>query len=115
MRPIADRLREFGADGLTLDFNCGSDDCAFLLEGIPTLNLWTDTSTWAQVHHQVGDTFDKVDAASLRAGGAVVAVTTYAIADQSTRIAPHIGQDAVRKILRDAKLDVDLANALWKP
>jgi carboxypeptidase Q len=115
MRPIADRLREFGADGLTMDFNCGSDDCAFILEGIPALNFWADTSKWPQVHHQVGDTFDKVDPALLRAGGAVVAITTYAIADQPSRIAPHIGQDAVRKILRTAKLDFDLMNALWKP
>jgi carboxypeptidase Q len=115
MRPIADRLREFGADGLTLDFNCGSDDCAFILEGIPALNFWADTSKWPQVHHQVGDTFDKVDLASLRAGGAVVAVTTYAIGDEPTRIAPHIGQDAVRQILRTAKLDVDLVYKLWKP
>jgi carboxypeptidase Q len=115
MRPIADRLREFGADNLTMDFNCGSDDCAFFLEGIPTLNLWTDPSKWPQVHHQVGDTFDKVDPAVLRAGGAVVAVATYAVADEPTRIAPHIGQDAVRQILRTAKLDVDLVYKLWKP
>ena len=115
MRAIADRLREFGADGLTVDFNCGSDDCAFFLEGIPTLNLWTDPSKWPQVHHQVGDTFDKVDPAFLRGGGAVVAVATYAVADEPTRIAPHIGQDAVRQILRTAKLDVDLVYKLWKP
>jgi len=42
-------------------------------------------------------------------------VTTYAIADHATRIAPHIGQDRVRKILRSAKLDMNLVNALWKP
>lgn len=115
MRPIADRLRDFGADGLSMDLNCGSDECPFLLEGIPALKLWVDTVQYRQVHHQASDTFDKVDSASLRAGGAVVAVTTYAIADQATRIAPHIGQDAVRKILRTAKLDIDLMNALWKP
>jgi hypothetical protein len=115
MRPIADRLREFGADGLTMDSNCGSDDCAFLLEGIPALNFWADMSKWPQVHHQIGDTFDKVDPVSLRTGATVVAVTTYAIADHATRIAPHIGQDRVRKILRSAKLDMNLVNALWKP
>jgi hypothetical protein len=42
-------------------------------------------------------------------------VTTYAIADQATRIAPHIPEDAVRKILRAANLDIDLMKALWKP
>ena len=115
MRPVASRLREFGADGLSMDASCGSDECPFLLEGIPSLKLWVDTEKYRQVHHKASDTFDKVDSASFRAGGAVVAVTTYAIADQPTRIAPHIGQDAVREILRSAKLDVDLTYRLWKP
>ena len=115
MRPIADRLRDLGADGLSMDLNCGSDECPFLLEGIPALKFWVDTTHYGEVHHKPSDTFDKVDPALLRAGGAVVAVTTYAIADQPSRIAPHIGQDAVRNILRTAKLDFDLMNALWKP
>jgi Zn-dependent M28 family amino/carboxypeptidase len=115
MRPIADQLRDLDADGLSMDVGCGSDECPFLLEGIPALKLWVDTVQYRQVHHQASDTFDKVDPASLRVGGAVVAVTTYAISDQPTRIAPHIGQDAIRKILRTAKLDFDLMNALWKP
>ena len=115
MRPIADRLRDLGADGLSMDLNCGSDECPFLLEGIPALKFWVDTTHYGEVHHKPSDTFDKVDPALLRAGGAVVAVTTYAIADQPTRIAPQIGQDAVRQILRSAKLDVDLIYRLWKP
>lgn len=39
MRPIAKRLRAFGADGLSVDLTCGSDECPFLLEGIPALKL----------------------------------------------------------------------------
>ena len=98
-----------------MEVTCGSDECPFLLEGIPALKLWVDTVQYRQVHHQASDTFDKVHPSSLRAGGAVAAVTTYLIADQRTRIARHIGQDAVRKILRTAKLDVDLVYSLWKP
>jgi hypothetical protein len=115
MRPIADRLRDFGAGGLSMDVGCGSDECPFLLEGIPTLKFWVDTAHYREVHHKPSDTFDKVDSASLRAGGAVVAMTTYAIGDQPSRIAPHVGQDVVQNILRTAKLDIDLMNALWKP
>jgi len=48
-------------------------------------------------------------------GGVVVATTTYAIADHPKRIAPQIGHDAVRQILRTAKLDADLIDTLWKP
>lgn len=115
MRPIVNRLRALGAEGLSMDVTCGSDECPFLLEGIPALKLWVDTVQYRQVHHQASDTFDKVDPSLLRAGGAVAAVTTYLIADQRTRIARHIGQDAVRQILHTAKLDVDLVYSLWKP
>jgi Zn-dependent M28 family amino/carboxypeptidase len=115
LRPIANRLREFGADGRSMDVSCGSDDCPFLLEGIPALKLWVDTTQYRQVHHRASDTFDKVDPTSFRIGGVVVATTTYAIADQPKRIAPRIGQDAVRQILRTAKLDAELIYTLWKP
>jgi carboxypeptidase Q len=115
MRPITQRLRDLRADGLSMDVSCGSDECPFLLEGIPALKLWVDTTQYRQVHHQASDTFDKVDSNSFRAGGAVVARTTYAVADQQNRIAPRIGQEAVRQILRTAKLDVDLMYSLWKP
>jgi hypothetical protein len=98
-----------------MNVSCGSDECPFLLEGIPALKLWVDTTQYRQVHHQASDTFDKVDSNSFRAGGAVVAATAHAIADQETRLAPHIGQDAVRQLLRAARLDVDLLYSLWKP
>jgi hypothetical protein len=115
MRPIAKRLRKFHADGLSMGVSCGSDECPFLLEGIPALKFWVDTIQYRQVHHKASDTFDKVDSVWFRTGGAVVAATTYAISDHPTRIAQHIGQDAVQQILRNAKLDVDLAYTLWKP
>lgn len=115
MRPIARSLRELRADGLSMDLSCGSDDCPFLLEGIPALKLWVDTAQYRRVHHNVSDTFDKVDPASFRSAGAVVAATAYAISDHPTRIAPHIGPDAVRQTLRTARLDPDLVSTLWKP
>ena len=95
--------------------NCGSDECPFVLEGIPALKLWVDMERYEEIHHKPSDTFDKVDTASLKAGGAVVAVTGYAIADLPGRIAPQIGQKSVREILRAARLDFDLMEALWKP
>ena len=89
MRPIAARLGNFDANELSMDASCGSDECPFLLEGIPALKLWVDTDQYRQVHHQASDTFDKVDSASFRAGGAVVAMTTYAIASSPSRRTAH--------------------------
>ena len=88
MRPIAARLRTVGANELSMDVSCGSDECPFLLED-PALKLWVDTDQYRQVHHQASDTFDKVDSASFRAGGAVVAMTACAISEQPTRRTTH--------------------------
>jgi hypothetical protein len=51
MGPIAKQLRDLGADGLSMDVSCGSDECPFLLEGIPALKRWVDTTQYRQVHH----------------------------------------------------------------
>jgi hypothetical protein len=115
MAPIAARLQNPDAAELSMDLSCASDDCPFLLEGIPALKLWVDTAQYRRLHHQASDTFDKVDAELLRRGAAVAAMTTYAIADHPGRIGQHIGEDAVRQLLRSAGLDADLVYTLWRP
>lgn len=115
MRPIADFLARFGANGLSVELSCGSDECPFLLEGVPALKLQVDLPTYREVHHKPGDTFDKVDPLFLRTGATVVATTAYAIAQQPKRIAPHIGAEAVRQIVKRAGLDAELVYTLWKP
>jgi hypothetical protein len=115
MQPIADFLGRFGADGLSTELTCGSDECPFLLEGVPALKLQVDLPAYREVHHKPSDTFDKVDPLFLRTGAAVVATTAYAIAQHARPIAPHIGPEAVRHILERAGLDVDLVHTLWKP
>jgi carboxypeptidase Q len=115
MRPISDFLARFGADELATELSCGSDECPFLLEGVPALKLQVDLPPYREVHHKPGDTFDKVDPLFLRTGAAVVATTAYAIAQQPKPIAPHIGTESVRQNLQRAGLDADLVYALWKP
>jgi hypothetical protein len=115
MRPVSDFLARFGADGLATELSCGSDECPFLLEGVPALKLQVDLPPYREVHHKPGDTFDKVDPLFLRTGAAVVATTAYAIAQQPEPIAPHIGTESVRPNLQRAGLDADLVYALWKP
>lgn len=115
MRPISEFLARFGADGLSTELSCGSDECPFFLEGVPALKLHVDLPPYREVHHKPADTFDKVDPLFLRAGAAVLATTAYAIAQQPARIVPQIGTHWVREILQRAGLDADLVYTLWKP
>jgi hypothetical protein len=115
MRPVADFLARWGADGLSTELSCGSDECPFLLEGVPALKLHVDLPPYREVHHKPADTFDKVDPLLLRMGAAVVATTAYAIAQQPKRLAPHIDSESVRQILKRAGLDADLVYTLWRP
>jgi hypothetical protein len=98
----------------SMELSCGSDDCPFVLEGIPALKLWVDTAQYREIHHKASDTFDKVDAMFFRRGGAVAAATTYMIAEQGA-FATRIEREAVGRLLREAGLDADLMFALWKP
>jgi hypothetical protein len=93
-----------GGDGLKTEvkFEELSSWETFFLSGIPTLDLWTDATSYWDVHNKPGDTFDKVDSHNLAAGTAIAANTAYWIAEQPQVIAPHLDQAAVEKILKSA-------------
>ena len=104
VRPLDQFLVGLGGDGLKTEvkFEELSSWETFFLSGIPTLDLWTDATSYWDVHNKPGDTFDKVDSHNLAAGTAIVAVTAYWIAEQSPVIGPHLDQAVVEKILKDA-------------
>ena len=116
LQPLANALLAgLGGDTLGTKMRCDTDDCSFMVRGVPTANLDVDNSKYNDIHHLAADTFDKVSRASLDAGAAVIAVTAYAIADAPARLAARIDRGAVKAHLDKAELfdEVDVAG-LWK-
>ena len=92
LRPLTrDFLKELGAatfdDNLRYAFQ--SDGAAFILAGIPTLDLNADDTRYEEIHHKAADTLERVDAAALAVAAATVGATAYAIADAPGRVAPR--------------------------
>jgi hypothetical protein len=116
LRPISTALlAELSADGISQETTFDTDHGPFMLEGVPSLDLWVDMSHYGEVHHKSSDTIDKVNAHNLADGAAVVAVTAYAIAERPDPIAPHLDHAATAEILKKAKLDEFLTGiGVWK-
>lgn len=117
MRPISDSLlKDIGGGDLSLHITYDTDHGPFMLQGIPVLDLWVDTTHYREVHHKSSDTYDKVDPVDFKAGAAIVAVTAWAIAEDPKAIAPHIDHAAVAEILKKAELEPLLTFiGQWKP
>ena len=104
VRGVVPLTREFLADlgAGTFDesvrYAFQSDGAAFILAGIPTLDLNSDDTVYEDIHHTAADTIDRVDAHNLAAGAAAVAATAYAIADAPERIAPRLDRRAVARM-----------------
>jgi hypothetical protein len=117
MQPISDALlKDISGGALSLETTYDTDHGPFMLQGVPALDLWVDMSHYGEVHHKSSDTYDKVDPLDLKAGAAIVAVTAWAIAEDSKPIASHLDHAAVAEILKKADLDTLLTYiGQWKP
>jgi len=101
---------------LSMETTYDTDHGPFVLQGIPSLDLWVDESKYFEIHHKSSDTLDKVDLLDFKAGEAIVAVTAYAMAESEKPIARHIDHAAVGEILKTAKLEELLEHVgVWKP
>ncbi|MDX6694114.1 MAG: hypothetical protein QOF02_1717 [Blastocatellia bacterium] len=116
LKPISESLlANLSGNGISQEASFDTDHGAFMLEGVPALDLWVDMTHYGEVHHKSSDTIDKVDAHNLAAGAAIVAITAYAVADTPKPIAPKLERPAVAEILRKAKLETFLKDlGLWK-
>ena len=115
MKPISEALLKNLGGELSPQLTFDTDHGHFMLEGIPSLDLWVDMEPYNKVHHKSSDTLDKVDAHNLAAGSALVAVTAYTIAERTERLAPRIDRKAVGELLKKAQLDEFLkAVGVWK-
>jgi hypothetical protein len=117
MQPWSDSLlKDLSGGGLSMEVTYDTDHGPFVLQGVPALDLWVDMSKYFEIHHKSSDTIDKIDALDFKAGTAILAVTTYAIAQSNKPIAPHIDHAAVGEILKGEKLDELLEYVgVWKP
>lgn len=100
LRPL---LSSFGPAGTAVDtsveYAFDSDHTSFLLAGIPALDLNPDDAPYEEVHHTALDSLSKVNRRNLSIGSAIVAVSALAIADDPSRIAPRLTEDAIRALL----------------
>jgi len=109
-------LAAFDATGTTLETTFDTDQGPFHLQGIPAIEMWFDMARYDSIHHKPSDTFDKVDPLQFHADTAVLAISTYVIANLPQPIAPHIDHAAVGEILKQANLtDYLIAHGDWKP
>ncbi len=117
MQPFSDSmLKGLSGGDLSMEITYDTDHGPFMLQGVPSLDLWVDMTDYLEVHHKPSDTYDKIDALDFKGGTAIVAVTAWAIAEDSKPIAPHIDHAAVADILRKAELEKLLAAiGHWKP
>jgi hypothetical protein len=105
LQPLSQLLSGLGGGGLKAEvkFEELSDWESFFLEGIPTLDLWTDLTSYWDIHNKSGDTYDKVDAHNLSTGSAIVALTAAWFAEQPGAPA-HLDQAKIEKILVKAEV-----------
>jgi len=117
MQPFSESmLKGLSGGDLSLETTYDTDHGPFMLQGIPSLDLWVDMTHYFEIHHKPSDTYDKVDALDFKAGTAIVAVTAWTIAEDPKPIAPHIDHAAVAEILKKAELEKLLAAiGHWKP
>jgi carboxypeptidase Q len=87
VKPFADSLAAFGTIGVNDDTEFGTDTGAFILAGLPGINLDQDSPDYKYTHHSVVDTLDKVKPAILTQDSAVMALTSFWIADRPERLA----------------------------
>jgi carboxypeptidase Q len=117
MQPFSESmLKNLSGGDLSLETTYDTDHGPFMLQGVPSLDLWVDMTHYFEIHHKPSDTYDKVDALDFKGGTAIVAVTAWAIAQDPKPIAPHLDHAAVAEILRKAELEKLLAAiGHWKP
>lgn len=101
LQPLATFLSGLGGDRLKSEvkFEELSDWESFFLEGVPTLDLWVDLTSYWDIHNRAGDTFDKVNAHNLTTGSAIVAITAAWFAEQPIAIPSRLDQATINKIL----------------
>lgn len=64
----------------------GVDVGPMVQAGVPGIGIEHDTTHYWDVHHSKADTFDKINKDDLARNSAIVAITTFLLADLSERL-----------------------------
>jgi hypothetical protein len=102
---VLEPLKPLGVEAFTADAAIETDNFDFLLEGVPTLLPDQELGNYLINYHASSDTFDKVDIPNLKKQSAIAAITAYALADATERIAPRQSRAGVEKLLKDTGLE----------
>ena len=99
------RLMPLGAANISMDADLDSDNASFMTAGILSLKLVVEQGDYDIRHHSISDTFDKINPHTLAVNTAVVAITTYELAEARGPIARRLTRDEVKDFLRTTKLE----------
>ena len=106
LQPFADEyLAPLGADKITTELTYDTDHGPFMLAGIPALDMLVDMKQYMEIHHNAGDTLDKVKQVNLNIGAAVLTLTANYLANSDKPLGPHLNRQAVENIIKPKELD----------
>ncbi len=114
VKPFAETVQAFGKIKTNDDVEFGTDAGPFILAGLPGINLDQDSPDYKYTHHSQVDTFDKVDPDLLLRDTAVMALTSFWIADRPERLASPWPEVQTARMLVKKHEDEELkAFGLW--
>ena len=102
---FANSLQAFGEIKVDDEVEFGTDTGAFILAGLPGINLNQDSPDYKYTHHSPVDTFDKVKADILDRNATIMALTAFWIADRAQRFASPWAPEKTAQMLVDKHQD----------
>jgi len=102
---FAKSLQAFGDMSVDDKLEFGTDTGSFTLQGLPGINLDQDSPDYRYSHHSAADTYDKVKPDILARDTAVMAVTSFWIADRAERLASPWPAEKTARMLIEKKQD----------
>ncbi len=115
IRELSKPLAQFGDTAIEHAAFAATDNAPFMAEGVPNLVLLQDETPYFPVHHTVADTPDKIDARDYASAVAVLAATTYQIADRPQRFGRRLNREEVTRMADETKVGEQWrASGIWK-
>jgi len=108
VREVLKPLDSWGVNNHTYNASFGSDNFAFLLEGIPTLDAKQEEANYLPNYHAASDTLDKVDMRELKLHTVIAALTAWGIADRTEPLGKRFSRAELDVLFQETGLDQQL-------